>query len=77
MEENEVVVNYEEILANMYGEMQGQTKLLNEIKQVQGDSYGQLQVLNGSLLVVVTFMCLKFSWSCIRQWRKNVLKMGE
>ena len=72
-ETNNVSVNYEEILEQMYGEMQEQTELLTELKQCRKESYVQLQTLNGSLVVVVAFLVLEFCWSCMRQWRKNLV----
>ena len=77
MEENEVVVNYEEVLSNMYGELQAQTELLAETREEQIEINQALVALEGVLLVMVVTGVLEFCWSCMRQWRKNVLKMGE
>ena len=77
MEENEVVVNYEEVLANMYDEMQTQTELLAETREEQIEINQTLVALEGVLVVLVVTGLLEFCWACMRQWRKNVLKMGE
>ena len=84
MEENEVVVNYEEVLANMYEEMQAQTELLTEIKKEEQsilemaiEGYKEHVEARWALGVILAFYVISFCWSCMRQWRKNVLKMGE
>lgn len=84
MEENEVVVNYEEVLANMYGELQAQTELLAEIKKEEQsildeviEVYKENVEARYALCAILAFYVISFCWSCIRQWRKNVLKMGE
>jgi len=75
--QNTEVIDYTEILEQILAEEQAQTEAIVEIKQMQADSYLQLQTLNGSLLTIVAFLVLNFCWSCMRQWRKNILKMGE
>ena len=77
MEENNTeVIDYTELLGQILAEEQAQVETIAEIKQVQEDSLVQLQTLNGSLLTIVAFLVLNFCWSCMRQWRKNILKMG-
>jgi len=75
--QNTEVIDYTEILEQILAEEQAQTEAIVEIKQMQADSYLQLQTLNGSLLTIVAFLVLNFCWSCMRQWRKNILKTGE
>ena len=78
MEESNVeVIDYTELLEQTLAEEQVQVETIAEIKQVQEDSLVQLQTLNGSLLTIVAFLVLDFCWSCMRQWRKNILKIGE
>lgn len=84
MEENEVVVNYEEVLANIYGEMQAQTELLAEIKKDDEslldavlNCYKEHVEARWALCVIMVFYIISFCWSCMRQWRKNILKTGE
>lgn len=78
MEENNTeVIDYTELLEQILAEEQAQVETIAEIKQLQEDSLVQLQTLNGSLLTIVAFLVLNFCWSCMRQWRKNVLKLGE
>lgn len=79
-----VAVDYTEILEQVYGEMQTQTELLAEIKK-QDESlldnvvkgYKEIVEARWALGVILAFYILSFCWSCMRQWRKNVLKMGE
>lgn len=76
MEEKEVVVNYTEILQEMYGEMQVQTEELVAMREeFQGvkENVWDINATTGLLFLVAVF---SFCWSCVRQWRKNVLKMG-
>lgn len=70
------VVDYTELLEQILAEEQAQTEELVTIRDKQVDSYLQLQTLNGSLITIVAFLVLNFCWSCMRQWRKNILKMG-
>lgn len=76
-EQNAEVIDYTELLEQILAGEQAQTEAILEIKQAQTDSYLQLQTLNGSLIVIVAFIVLDFCWSCMRQWRKNILKIGE
>lgn len=70
-------VDYTEILEQIYGEMQTQTETLMEIKTAYEVNYDALMELSGSVLVLLVLSVLTFCWSCMRQWRKNVLKIGE
>lgn len=76
MEEN-AMIDYTEYLQALIEETQAQTETLVEVQEVQIESLVQLQALNGTLLVIVAFVVLNFCWACMRQWRKNVLNMGE
>lgn len=76
-EKNAEVVDYTEFLEQILAEEQAQTETLVAIRDKQADSFLQLQTLNGSLITIVAFLVLSFCWSCMRQWRKNILKMGE
>ena len=90
VEETEVVPSvtpvpsYEEILAQIYGEMQTQTELLTEIKKEEQsildmvvEGYKEYVEARVALGVILVFYIISFCWSCMRQWRKNILKMGE
>lgn len=84
MEENEVVVNYEEVLSQMYGEMQKQTELLEEIHSEVSPLNGAFDVANEylgkiglSVDVIMVFAIFVALWDSVRHWRKNVLKVGE
>ena len=73
----EVEVNYEEVLANMYEELQAQTELLVETREKQVEINQALVALESVLVVLVVMGILEFCWSCMRQWRKNILKIGD
>lgn len=72
-----IAVDYTELLEQILAEEQAQAEMVAEIKQMQEDSFLQLQTLNGSVLVVVMFLALEFCWSCMRQWRKNIIETGD
>jgi len=72
-----VAVDYTELLEQLLAEEQAQTEVLVEERGVQENVYLQLQTLNGTLLCVFVVIVLDFCWACMRQWRKNILKMGE
>lgn len=77
MEENEVVVNYEEVLANMYEELQAQTEELVAMREEFQGVKENVWDINATTGLLFLLAVLTFCWSCMRQWRKNVLKMGE
>ena len=78
MEENNTkVIDYTELLEQILAEEQAQTETLVGIRDEFADvdeSIGGLEIMFGA---VVVFAILDFCWSCMRQWRKNILKMGE
>lgn len=75
--EEVVTVDYTELLEQILSEEQAQTELFVEVHSAQENVYLQLQTLNGTLLCVFVVVMLDFCWSCMRQWRKNILKMEE
>ena len=53
------------------------TETLAEIrKEINGLNTGVTN-LSGDVRVILVFVVITFCWSCMRQWRKNILKLGE
>ena len=78
MEESSVeIIDYTELLEQILAEEQAQTEALVSVREEFADvdeTIGGLEIMFGA---VVAFAILDFCWSCMRQWRKNILKMGE
>ena len=74
--EEQNVIDYTDILTQIYGEMQTQTEVLQRIERQNeyvSESIGGLEIM---FAVGVVFAILDFCWACMRQWRKNILKLG-
>lgn len=75
-EQNTEVIDYTELLAQILAEQKVQTAEIQSVKaeidQCAGDVYGIMHCET----VLIMFTVLTFCWSCLRHWRKNVLKVG-
>lgn len=76
-EKNAEVVDYTELLEQILAEEQAQTEALVEVRELQTEFLGALGGLEIMFGALVAFGILEFCWSCMRQWRKNILKMEE
>lgn len=70
-------VDYSEILQGMQAQLELQSTVLARSAEGIDSCKNSLETLCGGLVVIVLFTVVSFCWSCMRQWRKNVLKIGE
>ena len=77
MEENNTeVIDYTELLEQILAEQKAQTAEIQSVKSEVVECSGYVYALQHYVTVLIAFTVLTFCWSCLRQWRKNVLKVG-